>query len=256
MLHNQLFSSMRFISFALAFGLLVSLSSAQTTPATHASKPVLAKPGTPRSSGRKATSSQFKVLDNVIEDAIEEQQCPGAVVLVGHHGRVVYQKAYGMRSLEPTRERMTLDTIFDVASLTKVVATTPSVLRMLELGQIRLNDAVATYLPDFAQNGKQDVTIRQLLTHYSGLPEDLDLKIPWSGEQTAQQMAFATKLVTPPGAIFRYSDINFEVLGFLVERISKMPLDKYANAFVFQPLGMKETRFLPPASWRRRIAPT
>src|SRR5438874_583817 len=127
---------------------------------------------------------------------------------------------------------------------------------MLELGQIRLNDTVATYLPEFAQNGKQDVTIRQLLTHYSGLPGDLNLKIEWTGKETAMQMAFAEQLVSPPGAVFRYSDINFETLGFLVEKISGMPLDKYADAFVFQPLGMKETRFLPPPQWRRRIAPT
>ena len=210
----------------------------------------------PSSSPARAVLTQFKVLDSVIEDAIEQQQCPGAVVLVGHHGRVVYRKAYGMRSLEPARERMTLDTIFDLASLTKVVATTPSVLRMLELGQIRLNDTVATYLPEFAQNGKQDVTIRELLTHYSGLPEDLDLKTPWTSKDTAEQMAYASSLVTPSGSVFRYSDINFEVLGYLVERVAKMPLDKYADAFVFQPLGMRETRFLPPAKWQRRIAPT
>jgi uncharacterized protein YbbC (DUF1343 family) len=127
---------------------------------------------------------------------------------------------------------------------------------MLELCQIRLNDTVATYLPEFAQNGKQDVTIRQLLTHYSGLPEDLDLKTPWTGKETAQQMAYAASLVTPPGSAFRYSDINFEVLGFLLEQVAKMPLDKYADAFVFQPLGMKDTRFLPPPKWRRHIAPT
>ena len=208
----------------------------------------------PRS--KTAVASQFKTLDSVIQDAIDQNQCPGAVVVVGHHGRVVYRKAYGMRSLEPSRERMTLDTVFDVASLTKVVATTPSVLRLLELGQIRLDDAVATYLPEFSQNGKEFVTIRQLLTHYSGLPEDLDLKTQWEGQEAAQQMAFASPLVTPPGSVFRYSDINFEVLGFLVERLSKMPLDKYADAFVFQPLGMKETRFLPPSTWKRRIAPT
>ena len=209
-----------------------------------------------KAAASSAVSVQFKTIDAVIEDAIEQKQCPGAVVLVGHGGKVVYRKAYGMRSLEPTREAMTLDTIFDVASLTKVVATTPSVLRMLELGQIRLNDTVATYLPEFAQNGKQDVTIRQLLTHYSGLPGDLNLKIEWSGKETAMQMAFAEQLITPPGAVFRYSDINFETLGFLVEKISGMPLDKYADAFVFQPLGMRETRFLPPPAWRRRIAPT
>ena len=237
----------------LSFFLLCCLSSAVAQNAAAAAKKPSLKPATARAT-KQAT--QFKTLDAVIEDAIEQQQCPGAVVLVGHHGRIVYQKAYGMRSLEPTREKMTLDTIFDLASLTKVVATTPSVLRLLELGQIRLNDPVATYIPEFAQNGKQDVTIRQLLTHYSGLPEDLDLKTQWQGKETAEQMVFASKLIAPPGAVFRYSDINFETLGFLVEQVSKMPLDKYADAFVFQPLGMKETRFLPPSSWRRRIAPT
>src|SRR5436305_295311 len=243
---------MRFSRTALLFLLLLSLASLQKGFAAAAKRPALQKKTVTASS----TSVQFKVLDAVIEDAIEQRQCPRAVVLIGHHGKVVYKKAYGMRSLEPSRERMTLDTIFDVASLTKVVATTPSVLRLLELGQIRLNDTVATYLPEFAQNGKQDVTIRQLLTHYSGLPGDLNLKIEWTGKETAMQMAFAEQLITPPGAVFRYSDINFETLGFLLEKISGMPLDKYADAFVFQPLGMKETRFLPPPAWRPRIAPT
>lgn len=233
--------------------LFLSLASPQTGFGAAATKKPAKKNTTAVPS---QTPGKFKTLDAVIADAIEQKQCPGAVVLVGHQGKVVYRKAYGMRSLEPTRELMTLDTIFDVASLTKVVATTPAVLRMLELGQIRLNDTVATYLPEFAQNGKQDVTIRQLLTHYSGLPGDLNLKIDWSGKDTAMQMAFAEQLITPPGAVFRYSDINFETLGFLVEKISGMPLDKYADAFVFQPLGMWETRFLPPPSWRPRIAPT
>lgn len=241
---------MRFLTFLLLLPLLLSPAFAQKNAPAPPRK-AAAKTVHPRKS-----ATPFKPLDAVIEDAIEQQQCPGAVVLVGHHGRVVYKKAYGMRSLEPTRERMTLDTIFDLASLTKVVATTPAVLRLLELGQIRLNDPVALYLPEFAQNDKESVTVRELLTHYSGLPEDLDLKTPWEGEDTAEQMAFASKLVTPPGAVFRYSDINFETLGFLVERVANMPLDKYADAFVFQPLGMKETRYLPPPAWRRRIAPT
>src|SRR5690348_10319839 len=254
MLHNQKSSAMRFLPLLLSTVLTAFPAFAQKPQVAPAKKPA---PALKSGAGSKsAGSTQFKPLDAVIEDAIEQQQCPGAVVLVGHHGKVVYKKAYGMRSLEPTRERMTLDTIFDIASMTKVVATTPSILRMLELGQIRLNDPVATYLPEFAQNGKQDVTIRQLLTHFSGLPEDLDLKVAWTGVETARQMAFASKLATPPGAMFRYSDINFEVLGFLVEQISKMALDKYADAFVFQPLGMRETRFLPPSAWRRRIAPT
>ncbi|HET9741568.1 MAG TPA: exo-beta-N-acetylmuramidase NamZ domain-containing protein [Terriglobales bacterium] len=241
---------MRTLLSLIFLSLSLPIAFAQQAP----SKKIASK--TAKHAPTKAAALRFKNLDTVIEDAIKEQDCPGAVVLVGHHGRVLYRKAYGMRSLEPTREKMTVDTIFDLASLTKVVATTPSILRMLELGQIRLNDPVAKYLPEFAQNGKEYVTIRELLTHYSGLPEDLDLKTEWFGKATAEQMAFAEKLVTPPGSVFRYSDINFETLGFLVEKISSMPLDKYASAFVFQPLGMKTTRFLPPPEWRHRIAPT
>jgi uncharacterized protein YbbC (DUF1343 family)/CubicO group peptidase (beta-lactamase class C family) len=223
--------------------------------------PALAQAATAKKPASKAKSkpsgaAAFARVDAIMEESIAHKDCPGAVLVVGHHGRIVYRKAYGMRSLEPVREAMTLDTIFDIASLSKVVATTPSVLRMFELGQFRLNDPVSRYLPEFAQNDKQEVTIRELLTHYSGLREDLELKTEWSGEETAKQMAFSEKLVTPPGSIFRYSDINFEVLGFLVEKLSQMSLDKYANAFVFQPLGMKDTSYNPPASWRRRIAPT
>ena len=99
---------------------------------------------------------------------------PGAVVIVGHEGKVIYRKAFGSRSLDPAIEPMTVDTIFDMASLTKVMATTSSVMRLVQLGQIKLNDPVAKYIPEFAQNGKEEVTIRQLLTHYSGLRADLD----------------------------------------------------------------------------------
>jgi uncharacterized protein YbbC (DUF1343 family)/CubicO group peptidase (beta-lactamase class C family) len=198
----------------------------------------------------------WRTLDKVIADAIVNKECPGAVVLVGHHGKVVYKKAYGRRSLEPKLESMTLDTIFDVASLTKVVATTPSIMKLYQEGAIRLNDPVSKYLPEFGQNGKDDISIRQLLTHYSGLREDLDLKSSWSGADTARQMAYGEKPVTPPGAVFRYSDINFEMLGFLIEKVSGTPLDQFAKKNIFEPLGMKTTTFLPPASWRRRIAPT
>ena len=201
-------------------------------------------------------ASQFAAVDATIRSAIEEHQIPGAVLLIGHNGRVVYRKAYGYRSLEPRREAMTLDTIFDIASLTKVVATTPSIMRMIEYGQVRANDPVARYLPEFAANGKADITVRQLLTHYSGLPEDLDLQTPWSGEPAAYRMAFAEKPVYPPGSRFLYSDVNFIVLGALVERVSGMSLDKYAQVHFFEPLKMTRTRFQPPAFWIPKIAPT
>ncbi|MFB3812544.1 MAG: exo-beta-N-acetylmuramidase NamZ domain-containing protein [Terriglobales bacterium] len=188
--------------------------------------------------------------------AVETATPPGAVVIVGHNGKIVYRKAFGWRSLEPQREKMTLDTIFDMASCTKPVATAMSVMRLVQLGQIRLNDPVAKYIPEFAVSGKQDITIRQLLTHYSGLREDLDLKEPWQGKDTAFRLAMEEKPVYPPGMRFLYSDINYIVLGFLVERVSGMPLDKYAQVHFFGPLGMKQTRFVPPATWRPRIAPT
>ncbi|HSB76621.1 MAG TPA: serine hydrolase domain-containing protein, partial [Terriglobales bacterium] len=129
-------------------------------------------------SGKKAGDALPQV-DAIVRDAVDKHQVPGAVVLVGHHGHVIYRKAFGWRSLEPRRERMTVDTIFDLASLTKVIATTTCVMQLMEEGKIRLNDPVIRYMPEFAANGKQDVTVRQLLVHYSGLAPDLDLTQPW-----------------------------------------------------------------------------
>ena len=203
-----------------------------------------------------ANLERFAPVDAVVKNAILQGLTPGAVVIVGHEGKVVYRKAFGSRSLDPLIEPMTVDTIFDMASLTKVMATTSSIMRLVQLGQIKLNDPVAKYILEFAQNGKEDVTIRQLLTHYSGLRADLDLKPDWTGQAEAFRMANAEKLVNPPGSTFLYSDINFIVLGELVQRVSGLGLNQYAEAFVFSPLGMTATRYLPPQSWFLRIAPT
>src|SRR5579863_1045137 len=155
------------------------------------------------------------ILDPIVQDAIQNHEVPGAVLLVGHDGKVIYRKAFGSRSLEPTRTPMTVDTIFDIASLTKVVATTTAVMQLVEQGKVRLNDPVVKYIPEFGQNGKADITVRDLLTHYSGLPPDLDLKMPWEKKDTAYAMAFAETPAQTPGASFVYSDINFIVLGAL-----------------------------------------
>ena len=200
--------------------------------------------------------SRLSGLDAIIEDAIRDGQIPGAVLLVGHDGQVVYRKAFGNRSLEPRREAMTVDTIFDMASLTKVLATTAAVMQLVGKGEIKDNDPVAKYIPEFAQNGKEDVTVRELLTHHSGLAPDLDLTQPWEGHDTGLRMAFGEKLNDPPGSRFVYSDINFIMLGALVERVSEMPLDQYCSKHIFTPLAMSQTRFVPPASWLRMIAPT
>jgi len=201
-------------------------------------------------------SVNFANIDEIMNAAVARGTIPGGVVLIGHNGKVVYRKAYGMRSLEPTKEAMTVDTIFDLASLTKCIATATSVMKLVQEGKVRLNDPVAVYLPEFAKNGKHDITVRELLTHFSGLTEDLDLKTEWKGRDTAFQMAMDQKPVFSPGSRFLYSDINFETLGFLVEKVSGMSLDEYAAKNVFAPLEMRDTRFLPPASWIPRIAPT
>jgi uncharacterized protein YbbC (DUF1343 family)/CubicO group peptidase (beta-lactamase class C family) len=205
---------------------------------------------------KSAPSAGLSVIDSIVQEAIRDGQIPGAVVLVGHDGQVIYRKAFGERSLEPRREAMTVDTIFDLASLTKVVATTTAVMQLVQKGQIRVNEPVAKYIPEFAENGKEEITIRELLTHFSGLPQDLDLSQPWEGREAGLRMAYAEKPIYAPGSRFLYSDVNFIVLGALVERVSGMSLQDYCEKNIFVPLKMTRTRFLPPASWLPKIAPT
>ena len=201
------------------------------------------------------TFSGAAALDDAIEQAIRENRTPGAVLLVGHNGQVLYEKAYGNRAVVPASERMTTDTIFDCASLTKVVATTSAIMKLFEQGKIRLNDRVTQYLPEF-QGGKSEITVRNLMTHFSGLRPDLDLEPEWSGYETGIHRALIDKPAGPPGVRFVYSDINFILLGEIVRRLSGETLPEFAGKLVFQPLGMHDTMFLPPESLRPRIAPT
>jgi len=197
----------------------------------------------------------YAPVDQIINEAVNTGLIPGGVLVIGHNGQVIYQKAYGSRALIPQREPMTTDTIFDAASLTKVVATTPSIMKLFEAGKIRIDDPVTKYLPEF-QGGKSDITVRLLMTHFSGMPPDLELVPRWSGYQTGIQRALNTKPVAPPGARFIYSDINFILLGEIVRRLSGESLADYAKQQIFIPLGMNETGFLPSPFLRQRIAPT
>jgi len=206
----------------------------------------------PRGTGAFSASPE---LDAIVQEAIANDEIPGAVLVVGHKGRIIHRKAYGFRSLEPRRELMTLDTIFDLASLTKVIATTPSIMKLFEDGKIRLNDRVTRYLEDF-QGGNSPITVRSLMTHFSGLRPDLDLRPAWSGYDTGVKLALADTPKDPPGIRFTYSDINFLLLGEIVRRISGKPLPEFARANIFLPLGMRTAMFNPPAPLRRRIAPT
>ena len=171
-------------------------------------------------------------------------------------GRVVYEKAYGDRAVEPAVEPMTTGTIFDMASLTKCLVTATAVMQLYEQGKVGLDDPVMKYLPEFGVNGKEQVTVRELLTHYSGLPPDVKLSDAWSGKEEGVRRAMESKLDAPPGSAFKYSDINFITLGVLVEKVSGERLEDYAQRHIFGPLGMTETRYLPPSEWIPRIAPT
>jgi uncharacterized protein YbbC (DUF1343 family)/CubicO group peptidase (beta-lactamase class C family) len=204
----------------------------------------------------KIDLSRLDAIPPLVEQAIADKKLPGAVVLVGRGDRVVYEKAIGNRAVEPAVEAMTPDTIFDVASLTKVVATTTSVMKLVEDGRVRLVDRVADYIPGFERYNKANITVRHLMTHTSGLRPDLDMGDPWVGYDKAIELAIEEVPTAPPGERFVYSDINYFLLGDIVKRVSGLPLDQFAKKHVFEPLGMKDTGFLPPASLRSRIAPT
>lgn len=213
-----------------------------------------------RPTSKAAVSSeaagQLANIAPLVEDAIKSGATPGAVVEIGHDGRIVYRHAFGNRTLLPSPSPMTLSTRFDLASLTKVIATTPAIMQLFQQGRIRLDDPVQNYWPAFGENGKQDITVRELLTHYSGLPPDLPLDQPWEGYDHAMDLIVATQPFIPPGTRFVYSDINFETLGELVRRISGQPLDVYCQQHIFRPLGMTHTLFNPPASLQSEMAPT
>ncbi|MEI9866282.1 MAG: serine hydrolase domain-containing protein [Limisphaerales bacterium] len=167
-----------------------------------------------------------------------------------------YHKAFGNRALVPAREPMTEDTIFDAASLTKVVATTPAVLLLVERRQVKLDAPIQTYLPEFTGDGRDAVTVRELLTHTSGLPPDIETRTDWHGQAEAVRKACAVKLQSEPGTAFKYSDINFFLLGEIVQRVSGTPLEIFVQREIYTPLKMPDTGFLPTKEELFRIAPT
>ncbi len=195
-------------------------------------------------------------IDTLVTDAIAEGKLPGAVVLVGRGDQVVWRKAYGRRAVAPQPEAMTLDTIFDIASLTKVVATTTAVMQLVEDGRLRLADRVTTFIPEFGTHGKDRITVLDLLTHMSGLRPDVDVVADWAGRDTAIRLATEEVPTAPPGTRFVYSDINFFVLAEIVSRVSGQPFQDFTRSRIFAPLGMRDTAFLPATPRVARIAPT
>lgn len=195
-------------------------------------------------------------IGGVVGDSIGAGEIPGAVVIVGRHGEVGYCRAFGSRALVPAPEPMMTDTVFDVSSLTKVLATTPAVMILVEEGKVRLDDRVSRYLPKFTGGGKEKITVRQLLTHYSGLRPDFDLSREWSGTGAALRELWGENTEAEPGTKFVYSDLNFIALGELVRAVSGRGLELFARERIHAPLGMNDTGFLPPKALLGRIAPT
>ncbi len=195
-------------------------------------------------------------IDQAVKGALDAGQAPGAVVLVARHGKVAFRKAYGKRCLRPAPEDMTADTIFDLASLTKPVATASSVLLLVERGRLSLSDKVADHLPGFGKNGKDAVTVEQLLLHTSGLVGDNPVSDYAGGVRKALEAIDELPLTAPPGKKFTYSDVGYIVLGELVEKVSGQGLDSFARKNLFEPLGLRDTSFRPKKEMLARVAPT
>ena len=204
----------------------------------------------------KPTPADLSSIAEFTQSEIQSGRMPGAVVLVGNRTEVLYRQAFGQRALQPAPLPMTANTRFDLASLTKAVATTTAVMQLVERRKLHLDDPVAKYWPQFARNSKNAITLRQLLTHYSGLRADLDLSSKWSGYGSAIRLIVAEKPISTPGEKYLYSDINFEILGELVRRVSGQALDVYCAKHIFQPLRMKNTAFKPSTAQQSDIAPT
>ena len=229
---------------------------ATTTAATSASSTAAATPAPV-----VEPEGDFTPVSRLVNDDIAAHRLPGAVIQVGHAGKIVFRQAFGERKLpgEPgldglasAAEPMTEDTIFDLASLSKPLATTPAVLQLYEQGRVQLDEPVQTYLPEFNPANdprRAQVTLRMLLTHTSGIAGDLSHQGPWglaaADKADGIHRALTAPLEFDPGATFHYSDIGFIILGTLVETITGEPLDVYAQANIFAPLGMADTRYLP-----------
>ena len=197
-------------------------------------------------------SQKLKLVDKIIEQGIKKETIPGAVLLVGRKNSIVYWKAYGYKEVEPNKFEMEKDTIFDLASITKSVAIGTSISILAEDGKLSLEDKVAKYIPEFSKNGKEDVTIEMLLTHYSGLSGRKYHNTP---DRIVERICEETP-ICEPNSEYHYSCLGYIILGKIVEIVSGKSLDQFAGEKIFSPLGMKDTMFNPSQILLSRCAPT
>ena len=199
---------------------------------------------------------RLALVDKLIQKLVEVGCFPGAVLLAARRGQVVHFKAFGYAQLYPERRPTAPDTVFDLASLTKVVATTPVILRLAEMGELSLDDPVSLYFPAFSEGSKKRVTISHLLTHTSGLPAYAPLYSLLGHREDVYGYIAGLDLEYEPGTKVVYSDLGFILLGRIAELVADKPLDELARELVFEPLGMRETAYNPPLELRERAAAT
>jgi CubicO group peptidase (beta-lactamase class C family) len=250
-----MFYQMRHVTLAtLLFGSAVMALDARPTGWFHArtNGPARLPRVAPESVGMSA--SRLANIDEVVRRGISAGGFPGAAVIVGRHGAIVWERGYGTLDWESGVGVDAERTMYDVASLTKVVATTAAAMVLVDRGKLQLDEHVMRYLPAFSGGGKDQITIRDLLMHRSGLPAGRELSR--RGPESARNSVLATSLVYSPGSSTEYSDLGLDVLGFVIERITREPLDQFVRRTVYAPLGMRSTMFRPAASLRARIAPT
>lgn len=204
-----------------------------------------------------ATRFDAATFDVLVEDGIERGAFPGAALVIGRRDTVLFAKGYGRLTWAGTSGAVDPDsTLYDLASLTKVIATTTAMMLLVERGRARLDTPVATYLPEFRGEGTAAVTVRELLTHTSGLRATLPLAREAADSAAALRLVFAATPIVPPGTRVVYSDLNAILLGEIVGRQGGAPLDRFSAREIFTPLGLRHTMFHPPAWIVRRIAPT
>ena len=178
-------------------------------------------------------SEQLALIEELVRSGLEEKRMPGCVVTVGRGGKIVYQRAFGFKQLEPESVPMTTDTVFDMASITKPVATATSTMILMEQGKIRLRDKISTYIPEFANSGKEQATVMHLLTHQAGFVPDNALADYKLGREQAFKNIYDLKAMYPPSTRFVYSDVGFILLDDLIERQSGMKVNEFAEKHIF-----------------------
>jgi len=233
----------------LLFLLLFSIS-----PSLLAQSPPEIPLVTPESVGMDAT--RLNLIDDIVREGLGQDKMPGCVVMIGRREGIAFRRAYGFRQLQPEKADMTVDTVFDLASLTKPIATATSVMTLIQQGKLDANATVATYLPEFAQNGKETITIRHLLTHTGGLIADNSMSDYVDGVDEAYARIYGLKPTAAPGESFTYSDVGFIVLGQVVKAVSGKDVHEFSREHIFEPLHMTETGYLPNDELKARAAVT